>query len=87
MTNASYQFAHGAPMAAAQATAATGAPDFARHDRGEGDDHWVRAAGEDCARCGQTIVEGAFVRRRADGGWAHQECPIVITDEAEPASE
>jgi hypothetical protein len=77
MSVGSERFGWGDSMPAAQGTAATGAPDFARHDRGPDDDHWAGAAGEPCVRCEQAIVEGQFVRRRADGGWVHEGCPAT----------
>jgi hypothetical protein len=31
--------------------------------------------GQTCRRCGALIITGQHVRLRADGGWAHEECP------------
>jgi hypothetical protein len=59
---------------AAAATQVAHAPDFARHDRGDEDDHWLHAMGALCERCGALIEEGDFVRRRAAGGWQHEDC-------------
>ena len=64
---------------AASATTVAHAPDFVRHDRGEADDHWARAFGTPCARCGQLIEEGDFVRRRASDDWVHEgRCPARV---------
>lgn len=35
----------------------------------------ARAAGSRCARCGQPITAGQDARRRAGGGWVHENCP------------
>jgi hypothetical protein len=83
-SNASEGFSWGNSLAHAEGLAATGAPADTCHDRGGADDHWVRAAGEECTRCEAAIVEGDFVRRRADGTWVHQECRAVAArDEAD----
>ncbi len=37
----------------------------------------LHAVGQVCQRCGQTITAGQDVRRRLDGQWVHDECPIV----------
>jgi hypothetical protein len=54
---------------------ANGAPDFARNDRGDADDHWSRSDGEACARCDAELTPRDFIRRRADGTWVHESCP------------
>jgi hypothetical protein len=37
----------------------------------------AHAAGQVCERCGQVISALQDVRRRPDGQWAHEECPVV----------
>ena len=54
---------------------ATGAPDFVRGDRGDVDDHWSRAVGQECGKCAAELTAGDFVRRRPDGTWIHESCP------------
>lgn len=54
---------------------ASGAPDFARTDRGDVDDHWSRAVGEPCGKCTAELTSRDFVRRRQDGTWIHEACP------------
>ena len=61
---------------AASATTVAHAPDFVRHDRGDADEHWARAYGHSCARCGQLMEEEQFARRRSDGFWIHESCPM-----------
>jgi hypothetical protein len=39
-------------------------------------DHEAHAPGEVCPRCGTVIVAGQDVRRRADGRWVHEVCPL-----------
>jgi 8-oxo-dGTP pyrophosphatase MutT (NUDIX family) len=39
-------------------------------------DNKAHAAGQVCARCGAVITPSQDVRRRADGGWVHEECPL-----------
>jgi len=59
------------------------APDFARHDRGQEDEHWAHAFGQPCARCGRLMEDDEFARRRADGYWIHERCParvLVVVD-------
>ena len=41
---------------------------------GENEAH---APGKACERCGAVIRPGQDVRRRADGQWVHELCPIV----------
>jgi len=41
------------------------------------DDNEAHAAGETCARCGAVITAGQDVRRRADGEWVHDLCPVT----------
>ena len=60
---------------AANAVTVGHAPDFVRHDRGGEDDHWARALGAPCVRCGLLVEEHDFVRRRGSGGWVHESCP------------
>jgi hypothetical protein len=43
---------------------------------GSGDNE-AHAAGMVCARCGAVITAGQDVRRRADGEWVHDLCPVV----------
>jgi hypothetical protein len=37
----------------------------------------LHAVGQVCQRCGQTITAVQDVRRRLDGQWVHDECPVV----------
>jgi hypothetical protein len=37
----------------------------------------AHAAGQVCERCGQTITAVQDARRRLDGQWVHDECPVV----------
>jgi hypothetical protein len=37
----------------------------------------AHAAGQVCERCGQVITAVQDVRRRLDGQWVHDECPVV----------
>lgn len=74
MTAGSEFFAWGEQAARGGGQGTTGA-DFVRNDRGDADDHWSHATGEACAKCGVELTEGAFVRRRSDGGWVHEGCP------------
>jgi len=39
-------------------------------------DHEAHAPGKVCPRCGKVITVGQDVRRRADGEWVHEICPI-----------
>ena len=57
------------------------APDFVRHDRGVEDEHWAHAFGQPCARCGQLMEDDEFARRRADGFWIHERCPLRLRAE------
>lgn len=36
----------------------------------------AHAPGQVCARCGATISAGQEVRRRPDGRWIHEVCPV-----------
>ena len=36
----------------------------------------AHAPGQLCARCGVAISPGSDVRRRADGTWVHEICPV-----------
>jgi hypothetical protein len=76
MTNSGYSVGRGNDLAGIQANAATTAPDFVRHDRGDEDDNWAHAFGTPCARCDYLIEEGEWVRRRGSGDWVHQRCPV-----------
>lgn len=69
---------------AASAMTVANAPDFVRHDRGLEDDHWARAFGAPCARCGALLEDHDFARRSGAGGWVHECCPAprVIPVEA-----
>ncbi len=47
-------------------------------EAGSGDeDNEAHAAGMACARCGAVITAGQDVRRRADGKWVHDTCPVM----------
>jgi len=39
-------------------------------------DNEAHAAGQVCARCGAVITPSQDVRRRADGRWIHEVCPL-----------
>jgi hypothetical protein len=65
---------------AASAVTAGRAPDFVRHDRGVEDDHWARAFGAPCNRCGTLLEETDYARRSAKGGWVHESCPAPRTE-------
>ncbi|HXZ76226.1 MAG TPA: hypothetical protein VEH31_35880 [Streptosporangiaceae bacterium] len=41
-------------------------------------DNEAHAPGQVCAVCGQVITPGQDVRRRADGRWMHEVCPVGI---------
>jgi hypothetical protein len=60
---------------------ASGAPDFARHDRGDADDHWSREVGQECGKCSSELTAIDFVRRRLDGTWVHEKCPSPASPE------
>jgi hypothetical protein len=45
-------------------------------------DNEAHAPGRKCARCGREIQAGEDVRRRADGQWVHEECPVTFLGEA-----
>ncbi len=36
----------------------------------------AHAAGQVCERCGQVITAAEDARRRPDGRWVHEECPV-----------
>jgi hypothetical protein len=38
----------------------------------------LHAAGQVCERCGQVITAVQDVRRRPDGQWVHEDCPVVF---------
>jgi hypothetical protein len=39
------------------------------------EDHQARAAGETCRRCRRPLGLADDARRRASGGWVHENCP------------
>jgi hypothetical protein len=41
------------------------------------DDNEAHAPGMVCGLCGAVIAGGQDVRRRADGTWVHESCPLV----------
>jgi hypothetical protein len=43
----------------------------------EVDDNEAHAPGMTCVHCGAVITAGQDVRRRADGQWVHEVCPVV----------
>ena len=43
----------------------------------EGDDNEAHHSGAVCGHCGAVITAGQDVRRRADGQWVHELCPVV----------
>jgi hypothetical protein len=43
----------------------------------EVDDNEAHAPGMVCGLCGAVITGGQDVRRRADGTWVHEFCPVV----------
>jgi hypothetical protein len=63
---------------AAEAIEVAHAPDFVRHNRGPEDEHWAHPFGAQCARCGHLMEEGDFARRRGDGSWVHERCPVRL---------
>ena len=38
----------------------------------------AHAAGQICERCGQVITAGQDARRRLDGQWVDDECPLLL---------
>ena len=42
-----------------------------------GDNNEAHAAGMVCALCGAVITADQDVRRRADGEWVHDVCPVM----------
>jgi hypothetical protein len=87
MTTGSELFGWGEPAARGGGQGASGARDFVRNDRGEADDHWSHADGEACAICGVDLTSADFVRRRHDGGWVHESCPLKTSIKDEPAAD
>lgn len=63
------------------------APDFVRGDRGDVDDHWSRAVGQACEKCGSELTARDFVRRRDDGTWVHENCPQSVPAQDGDASQ
>ncbi|HEX4655436.1 MAG TPA: hypothetical protein VH274_06830 [Mycobacteriales bacterium] len=57
-------------------------------DRGPGDEHWMHAFGQICAKCDSLMEEGDFVRRRGTGDWVHERCVPrpLIDDDGDPVS-
>ena len=45
----------------------------------EYDDNEEYAVGQECEKCGMVIAVGQEVRRRLDGRWVHETCPIPGT--------
>ena len=41
------------------------------------DDNEAHAAGTVCALCGMAIAAGEDARRRGDGQWVHEVCPVA----------
>jgi len=41
------------------------------------DDNELHAQGVVCGHCGKGITAGQDVRRRLDGTWVHEECPVI----------
>jgi hypothetical protein len=39
------------------------------------DGNAARPVDQRCGRCGQLIASGQDARRRASGGWVHENCP------------
>lgn len=49
-----------------------------RDEAGSGaDDNEAHAPGVVCGLCGTVITAGQDVRRRADGEWVHDVCPVT----------
>ena len=42
----------------------------------EYDDNEEYAVGQVCGRCGMVITAGQETRRRSDGRWVHETCPV-----------
>lgn len=55
--------------------------DHALEDQDEADsgvdDNEAHAPGMVCGLCGAIITVGQDVRRRADGTWVHETCPVM----------
>jgi hypothetical protein len=47
-------------------------------DRSEWSDNEAHAPGQVCAVCGAAITPGQEARRRADGTWMHEVCPVNV---------
>jgi len=53
------------------------APDH-QDEAGSGvDDNEAHAPGVACGHCGAVITAGQDVRRRVDGEWVHEVCPVI----------
>ncbi len=48
------------------------------------DDNEAHAEGSPCERCGAEIAPGEDARRRLDGQWVHEECPVPERHRPEP---
>jgi hypothetical protein len=44
----------------------------------EQQDHEAHAPGQHCQLCGAVITTGQDVRRRRDGNWVHEVCPLDL---------
>jgi hypothetical protein len=44
----------------------------------EPEDNEAHAPGQVCGRCGTVIIAGQDVRRRPDGHWVHEVCPVDL---------
>jgi hypothetical protein len=53
------------------------APEHDDEAGSEVDDNEAHAPGMVCGLCGVVITAGQDVRRRADGTWVHEFCPVV----------
>ena len=42
----------------------------------DAEDNEAHAAGNVCPRCGTVITTGQDARRRLDGQWVHEVCPV-----------
>jgi hypothetical protein len=49
----------------------------------DADANEAHAPGQACSRCGAVITAGQDVRRRPDGSWIHEVCPVDFGDLAE----
>jgi len=79
MSKSGYSIGLRNDLAGVEATSASSAPDYVRHDRGPDDEHWMHAFGELCEKCGALMEEADYVRRRGSGGWVHERCPVRLS--------